>query len=198
MAPSLSRAAALVAGAALCSPVVASTPRSLGDDCTKDIEPFQVRLSYFNATSMGVSWNTNASLSNPTVYFGTGSTLDQSASSSISVTYPSSSTWSNHVVITGLTPNTRYHYEPSCGHRGFSFTTAREVGDGHSFKFAMVGDMGTFGPDGLSTTVGTGAKNPLKPGDTTTVDALHNAKTGFDFLWHGEPLLLRRPSLLTF
>ncbi len=32
----------------------------------------------------------------------------------------------------------------------------------------MIGDMGTMGPDGLSTKVGTGAANPLKPGDLNT------------------------------
>jgi hypothetical protein len=54
----------------------------------------------------------------------------------------------------------------------------------------MVGDMGTFGPDGLSTTVGKGAANPLLPGEATSIDSLHSLKESFDFVWHGMPVSL--------
>ena len=53
----------------------------------------------------------------------------------------------------------------------------------------MVGDMGTMGPDGLSTTVGTGAANPLAPGAKTTIDSLNELKSTFDFVWHGQSAL---------
>jgi hypothetical protein len=154
------------------------------DDCTENMDPTQIRLAYHGDSGMAVSWNTNQKLSNPTVYYGTDE-LDNSASSDVSITYPTSSTYNNHVVITGLKPDTRYHYMPQCGHRSFSFITARSAGDGDSFKFAMVGDLGTMGPDGLSTTVGKGAANPLLPGETNTIDSLHAFKTGFEFVWHG-------------
>jgi len=135
---------------------------------------------------MSVSWNTNSKLSKPSVEFGLTMKLGGIASTpGTSITYPTSSTYNNHVTITGLQPNTRYHYQPLCSNRIYSFTTARSVGDGADFKFAMVGDMGTMGPDGLSTTVGTGAANPLKPGEATSIDSLHSLKTSFDFVWHG-------------
>jgi hypothetical protein len=157
------------------------------DSCTSDIEPLQVRLAYYGDRGMSVSWNTNSKLTKPTVYFGTTLGLGGVVSSETSITYPTSSTYNNHVTITGLQPNTRYHYQPQCSDRIYSFTTARSAGDGHDFQFAMVGDMGTFGPDGLSTTVGKGAANPLKPGEATSIDSLHSLKESFDFVWHGMP-----------
>jgi hypothetical protein len=155
------------------------------DDCNENTEPIQIRLAYYGDRGMSVSWNTKQKLSKPTVYFGTGSHLDGSASSDISITYPSSSTYNNHVTIRGLQPDTRYHYMPQCGDRAYSFTTARSAGKGEEYKFAMVGDLGTMGPDGLSTTVGKGAANPLLPGEKNTIQSLHSLKTSFDFVWHG-------------
>lgn len=178
--------------------IVAFAATALADkrnDCPDAMRPLQVRMAYYGDQGMAISWNTNQKLTNPTVYYGTDSNLDHSASSSISTTYPTSSTYNNHVIITGLQPNTRYHYMVECDHRSYSFTTARPVGKGKSFKFAMVGDMGTMGPDGLSTTVGAGAANPLKPGEQTTIDSLHSLKTSFDFVWHGLSLILVSPSL---
>jgi acid phosphatase type 7 len=181
-----SRAATIVALAATAS---YAAPAERRDNCAEDIEPIQVRLAYHGDRGMSVSWNTNAKLDKPTVYFGTTMDLGKVVTSDSSVTYPTSSTWNNHVVITGLDPNTRYHYQPECSDRIYSFTTARTAGDGHDFKFAMVGDMGTMGPDGLSTTVGKGAANPLAPGAATSIDSLHSLKESFDFVWHGRSAL---------
>jgi hypothetical protein len=175
------RAATVVALAGTALALVANKR----DSCTEDIEPAQVRLAYYGDRGMSVSWNTNSKLAKPTVYFGTTMQLGGVTSSDTSITYPTSSTYNNHVTITGLQPNTRYHYQPICSDRIYNFTTARSVGDGDDFKFAMVGDMGTFGPDGLSTTVGKGAANPLKPGEATSIDSLHSLKESFDFVWHG-------------
>jgi acid phosphatase type 7 len=36
----------------------------------------------------------------------------------------------------------------------------------------------------LTTYVGVGAANPLKPGEVNTIQALANAKSSYDFLWH--------------
>lgn len=172
-----------LAATASCATVL-SEKRNSG--CPDDQEPTQVRLAYHGDRGMSVSWNTKSKLAKPSVEFGTTMELGGTVSSSESITYPTSSTYNNHVVITGLQPNTRYHYQPYCSQRIYSFTTAKSVGDGDDFKFAMVGDMGTMGPDGLSTTVGKGAANPLKPGEKNSIDSLHDQKTSFDFVWHGQ------------
>lgn len=177
------KAATVVAAAVALATTTLADKR---DDCNENTEPIQIRLAYAGDRGMSVSWNTKQKLSKPTVYFGSRSDdLDGSASSDMSITYPTSSTYNNHVTITGLQPDTRYYYKPQCGDRAYSFTTARSVGKGEKFKFAMVGDLGTMGPDGLSTKVGKGAANPLKPGDKTTIDSLHALKTSYDFVWHG-------------
>ena len=157
-----------------------------GDSCNENTTPRQIRLAYAGPTGMSVSWNTNQQLQKPTVNFGTSHwRLQRSASSETSITYPTSSTWNNHVTLKGLEPDTKYYYYPQCGNETYSFTTARRAGSSEPYKFAMVGDMGTMGKDGLSTTVGTGAANPLAPGDKTTIDSLNALKSDFDFVWHG-------------
>ena len=92
---------------------LATTVLANGDDsseCNENTNPMQVRLAYAGDRGMSVSWNTKQKLSKPTVSFGAGGNLDRSASSDISITYPTSSTYNNHVTITGLEPDTRYHY----------------------------------------------------------------------------------------
>lgn len=170
---------------------VASASKPVNVVCNENTAPIQVRLAYGNDHSMRVSWNTKQKLSKPTVHFGTKGKLERRASSDVSVTYPTSSTYNNHVTITGLSSDTTYSYMPECGTETLHFKTSRSVGKGEPFKFAMVGDMGTFGPDGLSTKVGTGAKNPLKPGEKTTIDSLVSLIDSYDFVWHG----LSPPSL---
>lgn len=109
-------------------------------------EPIEQRLAYSGATAMVVSWNTYAQLSKPTVTFGLSpSNLNLSASSNVSVTYPTSRTYNNHVKLSGLTPNTKYWYKTSyhncarCAYLPlFSFTTARAAGDETPFVLAMI------------------------------------------------------------
>jgi acid phosphatase type 7 len=156
------------------------------DECNENTQPGQIRLAYAGPNGMAVSWNTNQQLSNPTVYFGQDvNHLDGSASSHISTTYPTSTTYSNHVVIQGLQPETKYYYIPECGTQVYTFKTSRPAGKGGSFKFAMVGDMGTMGPLGLSTTVGKGAANPLAPGETNSIQSLQAFQHDYKFVWHG-------------
>ena len=181
------KAAILVASAAAAFP-------DIKDKCTENTEPMQVRLAYYGDRGMSISWNTNQKLSKPTVYFDTSPNVHSSASSDMSVTYPTSSTYNNHVTITGLQPDTRYYYMVQCDRTTYSFTTARSVGNAEEFKFAMVGDLGTMGPLGLSSTVGTGAANPLAPGEQNSIDSLQELKGSYDFVWHG----LSRPWRLSF
>lgn len=66
----------------------------------------------------------------------------------------------------------------------YTFRTARIAGDHSPFTVAVVVDMGTFGPLGLSTTTGVGGSNPLKPGEHTTIQTLSQQLSTFDFLVH--------------
>jgi hypothetical protein len=149
-----------------------------------------------------VSWNTFSQLTNPTVNYGlTPDALIQTASSSVSVTYPTSLTYNNHVNITGLLPFTKYYYLPQNSNTTtpYSFTTARaagisishinqsathlhSTGDTTPYTIAVVVDMGTFGPLGLSTTVGTGAANPLAVNEQTTIAALAQSVDDYEFM----------------
>jgi len=165
------------------------------DVCNANLDPIQIRLAYAGEGGMAISWNTLQQMNNPTVNYGLSGNLDHSASSTISTTYQTSSTWNNHVTISGLLPDTRYDYKIQCDNRAYSFITPRAIGKGTSYKFAMVGDMGTFGPDGLSDHVGTGAANPLSPGEQTTIDSLHSMKSDYDFIWHGQNPFCRTFSL---
>ena len=173
--------------AALTTLALAKVPVTSGSGCNANTNPTQVRLAYAGPGGMAVSWNTNQQLSKPSVSYGADKkNLDQVASSDVSTTYQSSSTWNNHVVISGLKSDTNYHYAPQCGNATYKFKTARDAGKDTSFKFAMVGDMGTFGPDGLSTTVGKGANNPLPVGANTTIQSLQALKSQYKFIWHGQ------------
>ncbi|KAL2020100.1 hypothetical protein VTK56DRAFT_8904 [Thermocarpiscus australiensis] len=174
--------------AALAAVAVASTALAAPQDpghCTTTTAPLQIRVAYAGEKSMAVSWNTNSKLANPTVYYGKDQNkLNSVAQSNVSTTYPTSSTFNNHVVLDHLEADTTYYYRPSCGTETYTFTTPRRAGEKIPFSFAMVGDMGTFGPDGLSTTVGKGGANPLKPGDLTTIQSLTAFKDKYDFIWH--------------
>jgi hypothetical protein len=154
-----------------------------------NITPMQIRLAYAGQNGMHVSWNTYDQLSNPTVYYGLSpSLLLLSASSNVSVTYRTSTTYNNHVKIDGLLPDTTYYYQPANSNAStpYSFRTSRPAGDQTPFNVALAIDMGTMGPDGLTTYVGTGASHPLAPGERNTIQALSDAEPTYDFLWHRE------------
>ncbi|KAF8717619.1 hypothetical protein AX14_012095 [Amanita brunnescens Koide BX004] len=151
------------------------------------VVPMQLRLAYAGPTGMVVSWNTYSHLSRPTIRYGRSPrALEHTASSSVSVTYPTSTTFNNHVKITGLQPNTRYYYLPEHSNTSvpYTFTTSRVAGDHTPYRVAYVADLGLMGPDGLTTHVGTGAANPLGPNDKNTVQSLEQNVPQFDFLWH--------------
>lgn len=148
--------------------------------------PVQIRLAYDGVDGMTVSWNTFAQQKNPTVYYGLEPyVLYEKATSQESITYPTSLTYINHVHLKNLWPETTYYYLPAGGNftKPFSFTTGKRRGCDEEFKTAVVVDMGTFGPLGLSTTVGKGAANPLAPGEQTTIQSMAR-DMDFDFIVH--------------
>jgi acid phosphatase type 7 len=151
--------------------------------------PMQLRLAYAGTPGMTVSWNTYCQLDHPTVFFGEHhDKLTRRATSDVSVTYPTSTTFNNHVKLVGLKPNTRYYYLPVHSNvtAPYTFTTAREPGDTTPFSIAFVADLGTMGPDGLTTTTGVGASNPLLPGENNTIQSLAAFQSQYDLVWHGK------------
>lgn len=163
-----------------------------------DKQPMQVRLAYAGSTGMYVSWNTYGQLDDPTVHWGSEPEhLNNTASSQVSVSYQTSSTYNNHVKIDGLQPDTMYYYLPEHSTnvtQPHSFRTSRVKGDHKPFKAAVVVDLGTMGGYGLTTHVGDGAANPLERGEKTTIQSLGEYISDWDFLWHGKCL----PSRLWF
>lgn len=152
-----------------------------------DHRPMHLRLAYAGSTGMHVSWNTFSHIEQPRVHFGECiDHLDQQASSNISVTYRTSTTYNNHVKLSGLKPNTKYYYQPECSNSTtpFTFVTSRAAGDHTPFTAAVVVDMGTMGSLGLSTSAGIGGAVPLKPGENNTIESIESMRHGFDFLWH--------------
>ena len=109
-----------------------------------------------------------------------------SASSSVSITYPTSLTYNNHVNITGLLPDTTYFYLPQYSNATtpYSFTTSRAAGDMTPYTVAVIVDMGTFGALGLSDVVGNGAANPLRVNEQTTIAAMTELESEYDFIIH--------------
>lgn len=134
-----------------------------------------------------MSWNTFSQLTKPTVSYGISpDALTQTASSAVSVTYATSLTYNNHVNITGLSPFTTYYYLPQFSNATtpYTFTTARATGDQTPYTIGVVVDMGTFGALGLSNVVGTGAANPLKVNEQTTIAALTEMIDSYEFMVH--------------
>lgn len=160
----------------------------------------QLRLAYAGNTGMYVSWNTFEKLGYPTVHYGLApNDLNMTASSNVSVTYPTSLTYNNHVKITGLKPDTLYYYLPEHllhmqSYCPYNFTTGRPAGQPEAFSVAVVVDLGTMGALGLTTYAGKGVSvnNTLSPGEINTIQSLEEFKDGFDFLWHrtSDPILI--------
>ncbi len=158
----------------------------------------QVHLAYAGSTGMTVSWNTLTQVKKPIVQYGLSPTsLIYTTSSGVSVTYNTSSTYNNHVKITGLKPDTVYYYQPipllkdNTTSIPYKFRTARSVGDGTPYSVAVVVDMGTMGPLGLTTYAGDGVSqnNILGPFDHNTIQSLDAVSDRYDFVWQRKQIL---------
>lgn len=144
---------------------------------------------------MTVSWNAFIELKNPTVYYGTDPLRLTKVANGSSTTYKTSRTWNNHVTIKGLEPYTTYYYRvqytncQGCSTLPtYSFQTSRPAGDQNPFRMGVVVDLGTMGPDGLSTKNGTGpdqsSVQPLDKNETNTIQSLNQFADAFEFLMH--------------
>jgi hypothetical protein len=133
--------------------------------------PSQVHLAYHGTTGMTVSWSSHTQLKKPTVRYGLfPELLIFSASSDESITYPTSSVYLNHVVVSNLLPAVTYYYSVSNSNTVYNFTMARIAGDPRPYTAAVAIDMGAFGSLGLSST--NPNANALKPGEITTPQRL--------------------------
>lgn len=160
---------------------------------TDDLINSQVRIAYATDRGMTVSWNTFDKLSRPVVHYGRSPEhLCKRASSNVSVTYPTSLTYNNHVTIRGLKPDTTYYYLPShllhdnSTTAPYSFRTSRAAGDGTPHAVAVIIDIGTMGPKGLTTSAGqtVNPNNILKPGENNTMQSLEKLLHTYDFMLH--------------
>jgi hypothetical protein len=119
----------------------------------------------------------------PTVKYGTSNgTLDSCASSGVSITYDTAPNWANHVVLSGLEPNTQYFYMVDGGEVN-SFKTARCAGDMTAYNVSVVVDMGTMGEIGLNDHLPKGIVG-LHKNETNTMDRLIAQMTDYEFIAH--------------
>ncbi|KAJ5726626.1 uncharacterized protein N7483_007983 [Penicillium malachiteum] len=149
--------------------------------------PEQLHFNYAGDRGMTVSWNTASKLQSPTVRYGRGSQLNQVAYSDVSVTYPTSTTYSNHVFIDGLEPDTEYTFSVLCAEENdqHRFKTSLPAGNPRPYTFAYIADLGTMGSLGLSDY---GQSDALSPGEITTMQSLMDFKDEFEFMWHNGDL----------
>lgn len=129
-------------------------------------EPLQHRLAYAGTLGEGMSvqWNTYGYVDQPTVYYGEFNDVSKLTNARIgeSATYNTSLTWTNTVVLNGLSPHTKYYYYVS--HTNctgceqiplYSFKTAIKAGDMTPYSIGVVGDMGLWGDYGnVDTAIG--------------------------------------------
>ncbi|KAK9470175.1 Metallo-dependent phosphatase-like protein [Dipodascopsis tothii] len=174
-------AGALVAGAAAGAVHV---PGTKPDNVN---EPLQFRLAYAGTTGMSVTWNTWSKVDRPTVYYGENVWDLSSTAEGSSTTFNASTTYNNHVKVTGLKPNTKYYYTVTnqncynCSETpAYSFTTAREPGDYTPYTIAVAIDLGLMGRDGLSAYT---PDDALMPNETNTIQSLDRYIDGYDFIW---------------
>ncbi|GAK65285.1 acid phosphatase [Moesziomyces antarcticus] len=148
--------------------------------------PTQTRLAFQQLNAVSVAWNTYEKLNQSCVAYGTSPTsLTQRACSSSSSTYPTSRTWFNNVLLTGLAPATTYYYKiDSTNSTTNSFKSARTPGDQYSFVVNAVIDMGVYGADGYTTTKKRDIPFVQPSLSHSTIDQLVQSADQYDFVVH--------------
>ncbi|KAB8074926.1 Metallo-dependent phosphatase-like protein [Aspergillus leporis] len=152
--------------------------------------PYQQRLAIYGPNAVSVGWNTYEKLNQSCVQYGTSS--DQLASqvcSSNSPTYSTSRTYSNVVVLNGLTPATTYYYKiVSTNSTVGQFFSPRTPGDTTPFSLDVVIDLGVFGKDGYTITSNNAKKSIIPSIDPelnhTTIGRLADTIDDYDFIIH--------------
>lgn len=102
--------------------------------------------------AMSVGWNTYEKQSQPCVDYGLSpGKLTMSSCSDSSITYPTSRTWSNSVILNNLKPATKYFYKiRSTNSSTDFFQSGRVAGDKTPFTLNTIIDLGVYGEDGYT------------------------------------------------
>jgi hypothetical protein len=146
-----------------------------------DFFPLQRRLALTrDGAGITISWDTLRDIRNPKVRYGLSPKhLDQIADGQ-STTYPTSWTYSNHVTLENLEPNTTYYYKVSYSRKQVrSFRTPPANHD--PFTFAAFADLGSLGQLSVEDF---GEKGILMPPPKTTFDSIRENIDSYDFIWH--------------
>lgn len=147
---------------------------------------------------MAISWNTYTSLkpSTANVEYGHDPLFLSHSVGSVETTFETSRTYSHHATITGLKPNTVYHYRVAhtncfaCSYiPTYTFKTPREPGCEEAYTIAVLADMGLMGPNGLTNVTGKGSGGTLEDDETNLIQALTELRDDYDTI--SESLLLR-------
>ncbi|CAD6898245.1 unnamed protein product [Tilletia caries] len=151
--------------------------------------PVQQRLSMSAPDAVAVGWNTYQQLSKPCVSYGlSADNLNNTACSTDSVTYPTSRTWAQTVVLPGLQPATSYYYKiQSTNSSIVPFKSPRQAGDKTPFTFSTVVDLGVYGKDGF-TISGPSQRDMIPTIDPalnhSTIGRLAQIAPSYDFVVH--------------
>jgi hypothetical protein len=139
---------------------------------------------------MSIGWNTYQQIAKPCVQYGTSANaLTLQTCSSTPVTYPTSRTWSNAVVLTGLTPATTYYYKiTSTNSTVEHFFSPRVAGDTTPFAMNAVIDLGVYGADGFTINMNMSKRDTIPHVDPslnhTTISRLADTVNDYEIIMH--------------
>ncbi|KAI1080837.1 Metallo-dependent phosphatase [Whalleya microplaca] len=152
--------------------------------------PVQQRIAINGPNAVSIGWNTYQKLDRPCVEYGTSSdALTLEACSSLSTTYATSRTYSNTVLVTGLTPATTYYYKIVSTNSSIEhFFSPRVAGDQTPFAMNAVIDMGVYGADGYTIGMDERKRDTIPLVDPslnhTTINQLANTINDYEFIVH--------------
>lgn len=179
----LGTVASLLVGTALAAVDYPPIPKDL-------TTPHQQRIAIYGPDAIAVAWNTYAKLDRSCVQYGISrDKLDKEACSSLSSTYSTSRTYSNAVVLTGLTPATTYYYKiVSTNSTVDQFFSPRPPGDTTPFNLDVVIDLGVYGKDGYTITANNAPRSIIPTIDPelnhTTIGRLADTVDDYEFIIH--------------
>ncbi|THY80858.1 Metallo-dependent phosphatase [Aureobasidium pullulans] len=148
--------------------------------------PVQQRVAFKGPNAISVAWNTYQKLNEGCVQYGkSANSLTSQACSTQSLTYGTSRTWANTVVLSGLDAATTYYYKiDSTNSTVNQFMTARTPGDKTAFNLDVVVDLGVYGADGYTTSRKRDIPYVQPALNHTTIAALARTIDNYDFVIH--------------